>query len=270
MARVEPPPPELLSVVVVSASKLSESAFWAHSALGLSLRRLIQQGEKITTDIAFENSRGLPLIFNAAIERAQDNDILVFVHDDVWIDEYNFSQKVATGLKQFDVIGVAGNRRRIPNQPAWCFVNQEFTWDDKKNLSGQVGHGANAFGQLSDFGEAPADCELLDGVFLAARKCILTASKVQFDPRFDFHFYDMDFCRSARQAQMKLGTVIIILTHQSVGAFGTAHWIKNYDLYLSKWEPPRSENQIYQSLKNSNFWKIQRKFNPPESSTRHV
>ena len=236
MARVESLPPDLPSVVVVSASKLPESDFWAQSALGLSLRRLSQQGENISVDIAFENAHGLPVIFNAALERAQDNDILVFVHDDVWIDEYNFSQQVAAGLQQFDVIGVAGNRHRIPNQPAWCFIDQKFTWDDKNNLSGQVGHGANAFGQLADFGAVPATCELLDGVFLATRKSTLTANKVQFDTQFDFHFYDMDFCRSARKAGVRLGTWSINLTHQSGGSFGTPHWVERYQKYLIKWE----------------------------------
>ena len=234
MARVEPSQSEIPSVVVISASKLSESAFWAQSALGQSLRRLSQQGENISVDIAFENSRGLPEIFNAAIRRAKDDDILVFMHDDVWLDEYHFSQTVAEGLQQFDVIGVAGNKRRLPNQPAWCFVDQQFTWDDKSNLSGHVGHGANAFGQLSDFGEVPAACELLDGVFLATHKKSLTSSQVRFDPMFDFHFYDMDFCHVARKAGLKLGTWSVRLTHQSGGAFGSQDWQRNFLRYQEK------------------------------------
>ncbi|MDD2880961.1 MAG: tetratricopeptide repeat protein [Rhodoferax sp.] len=234
-ARFEPILSELPSLVVVSASKLSEYAFWAQSALGLSIKRLVQQGENISVDIAFQNARGLPEIFNAAIERAHPEDILVFMHDDVWIDEYNFSQTVAAGLKKFDVIGVAGNKRRLPNQPAWCFVDQNFTWDDKNNLSGHVGHGVNAFGQLSNFGEVPSACELLDGVFIAARKSTLITSKVQFDPQFAFHFYDVDFCRTARESGLTLGTWSVHLTHQSGGAFGGEIWSSNFFEYKKKW-----------------------------------
>lgn len=233
-ARFEPILSELPSLVVVSASKLSESAFWAQSALGLSIKRLVQQGENISVDIVFQNARGLPEIFNAAIERAHSEDILVFMHDDVWIDEYNFSQTVAAGLKKFDVIGVAGNKRRLPNQPAWCFVDQNFTWDDKNNLSGRVSHGTHAFGQISDFGEVPAACELLDGVFLAARKSTLTGRKLQFDPLFDFHFYDLDFCRTARESGLTLGTWAIHLTHQSGGGFGSPDWQSNFLRYQKK------------------------------------
>ncbi|MBK1683825.1 tetratricopeptide repeat protein [Rhodoferax fermentans] len=234
MARMERSLPEMPSVVVISASKLHEAAFWEQSALGQSLRRLCQQGERISVDIAFDNARGLPEIFNAAIGRSKEDDILVFVHDDVWLDEYNFSQTVAEGLQQFDVIGVAGNKRRLPNQPAWCFVDQQFTWENKSNLSGQVSHGASAFGQLSDFGEMPVACELLDGVFLAARKNTLTVNKVQFDPQFDFHFYDLDFCCNARESGLTLGTWPIHLTHQSGGAFGSLDWQRSFLRYQNK------------------------------------
>lgn len=238
LARVEPPPLAVPHLVVVSATKLSESDFWTTSALGLSLNRLYQQGETFNVDIAFQNTQGLPALFNAAIDRARSEDILVFVHDDVWLDDYHFSQTVAAGLQRFDVLGVAGNKRRLPQQTAWCFVDKKFTWDDKRQLSGQVSQGSNAFGIPSNYGPVPAACELLDGVFLATRKSCLTNSQVQFDPLFNFHFYDLDFCRTARQAGLTLGTWDIHITHQSGGAFGSPGWQVSYEHYLCKWEPP--------------------------------
>jgi len=75
----------------------------------------------------------------------------------------------------------------------------------------------------------------LDGVFLAAKKQVLIKNGVFFDPQFDFHLYDMDFCRNARQHGLRLGTWPICLTHQSGGAFGTAHWRAKYDAYIKKW-----------------------------------
>lgn len=140
------------------------------------------------------------------------------------------------GLKTYDVIGVAGNRRRVQNQPAWPFLDSKRTWDSKTNLSGCVAHGSHPFGEISLYGAVPAECELLDGVFLAAKKSALTAHGVLFDPRFDFHFYDMDFCRSARQNGLRLGTWPICLTHQSSGAFGTQQWLEKYRQYLEKWK----------------------------------
>ncbi len=221
-------------IEIVSATRLSESEFLAKSALGISLRRL-GHDNRLHARIAFANRRGLPEFYNACILAAGDQDALVFVHDDVWIDDNFLADRVLEGLRAFDVIGVAGNRRRVPRQPSWAFVDSQFSWDDRVNLSGLVAHGAHPFGAISYFGAVPGECELLDGVFLAARKSVLAAKGVAFDPRFDFHFYDMDFCRCARQRGLRLGTWPISLTHQSGGAFGRERWREGYRAYVEKW-----------------------------------
>lgn len=219
---------------IISATRLSESDFWNKSALGISLRRL-SYDVRLVAHVAFENRRGLPEIYNTRISAGDSNDILVFIHDDVWIDDYFLADRVIAGLRTYDVIGVAGNRRKVQHQPGWAFVDSSFICDDRANLSGSVAHGKHPFGPISYFGAVPADCELLDGVFLAAKKATLTANGVLFDPRFDFHFYDMDFCRSARQRGLRLGTWPICLTHQSGGAFGTEQWKEKYRAYIEKW-----------------------------------
>lgn len=221
-------------IEIVSATRLKESDFWERSALGLSLRRL-EHDLRLVPRVTFANSRGLPEIFNARILAPESAEILVFVHDDVWIDDYFLADRVVEGCEAFDVIGVAGNRRRVRDQPAWAFIDSKFTWDEKGNLSGSVAHGTHPFGQIAFFGSVPAECKLLDGVFLAAKKVRLTLKKILFDPRFDFHFYDMDFCRSASEKGLRLGTWPICLTHQSEGAFATPRWSENYSLYLRKW-----------------------------------
>ena len=58
---------------------------------------------------------------------------------------------------------------------------------------------------------------------------------MRFDERFPFHFYDLDFCRSARANGLRLGTWPITLTHQSGGRFGIPEWRKAYADYLNKW-----------------------------------
>lgn len=222
-------------IQIITATRLSEKDFWDTSALGISLKRLNVGG--FVLGAAFENRTGLPEIYNAFLstEDEDDNNIIVFIHDDVWIDDYFFIDRIIEGLKNYDVIGVAGNRRRVPFQPCWAFIDTSFTWDDKVNLTGAVAHGDNPFGGISFFGDTPAECELLDGVFFAAKKEVLRANGVFFDPQFDFHLYDMDFCRNARQHGLRLGTWPICLTHQSGGAFGTAHWRAKYDAYIQKW-----------------------------------
>ena len=223
------------TVQIISATKLTESEFWSRSALGQSLTNQLSFDNRLSYCIAYENSTGLPKIFNGAIENAPDDAILVFIHDDVWIDEDLFVDSVLSGLDAYDVIGVAGNRRLAPNQPAWAFIDTKFTWDDRINLSGRVAHGPAPFGEVSNFGPTPASCELLDGVFLATHKYKLVEKLVRFDTTFEFHFYDLDFCRSARKAQLSLGTWPIGLTHQSGGNFGNNAWNEGLQRYRSKW-----------------------------------
>lgn len=222
-------------IEVISATRKSEEEFWTNSATGISLLRL-KFDKKIQSHIAFVNRRGLPDIYNERIQARNDSTLLVFVHDDVWIEDLFFSQRLEEGLAAYDIIGVAGNRQRIPLQPSWCFIDSKMTADKPENLSGAIAHGPDPFGMPSFSGSAPVDCELLDGVFLAARKASLLQSNTRFDPAFDFHFYDLDFCRTARKNKLRLGTWPISLTHQSPGLFNSDAWRDKYQRYLEKWK----------------------------------
>jgi GT2 family glycosyltransferase len=135
-------------------------------------------------------------------------------------------------------VGVAGNTRIAPHQPAWLFSkieNERFVWDSP-HLSGAVAHGQLQKGQVSVYGPTPAACQLLDGVFLAVCTEVVRRSRVEFDEQFEFHFYDMDFCRSARRVGLSLGTWPISLTHQSSGSFGSPGWKLGHGRYFKKWK----------------------------------
>jgi GT2 family glycosyltransferase len=220
-------------IEIVCATRLSEHDFYEKSALGISLKRL-SFDRRLVPRITFNNAHGLPIVYNKGISAANDESVLVFVHDDVWIDDYFLSDRLTEGLQTYDVIGLAGNRRRVKNQPVWSRVDK-LTRDDSANLTGAVAHGETPFGKVYFYGAVPADCELLDGVFIAAKKTVLLSKGVIFDPRFDFHFYDLDFCRSARKCGLRLGTWPICVTHQSLGNFTAKQWTDNYEIYLSKW-----------------------------------
>jgi hypothetical protein len=222
---------------IVSATRLSHDGFLAEAPLGASLKRLAYD-TRIRARLAFENRAGLPIIYNRVLDSPDAAEILVFIHDDVWLDDYFFADRIIAGLQNFDILGIAGNRRRLPRQPSWAFTRQlsgKFVWDAPENLAGAVAHGTAPFGRVRTYGSTPAACELLDGVLLAARRDTLRAKGVRFDARFDFHFYDMDFCRSARAAGLVLGCDKVALTHLSQDAFGSDAWQRNHALYLEKW-----------------------------------
>ena len=74
-----------------------------------------------------------------------------------------------------------------------------------------------------------------DGLFLAVHSDTLRAKHVEFDERFDFHFYDMDFCREAEAKGLRLGTWTVSVIHESGGNFASESWRAAYGRYLAKW-----------------------------------
>jgi GT2 family glycosyltransferase len=216
---------------IVSATRLAAPAF-AESPLGTSLAR-VAKDRRLSPQIAHDNSRGLPDIYNARIDAASDDDILVFVHDDVWIEDFYFADRIAEGLRQFDVIGLAGNTRRFAGQKDWAHGPDGKL--DLPHMRGAIAHGAAPLGKVGFFGPIVGECELLDGVLLAARAGTLRRASVRFDPRFRFHFYDLDFCRAARTAGLRLGTWPIAMTHRSSGNPYGDEWNGALELYREKW-----------------------------------
>jgi hypothetical protein len=222
-------------VRVVCATRETVDDFAARSALGRSLRLY---GTLFELRLFPCNTAGLPLAYNTAIrEAAADPAILVFVHDDVHLLDFYWPTRIYNGLAKFDIIGLAGNRRRVDRQPAWRFLDDSFTRDDRGNLSGVIAHGKSwPADYISAYGPPGHEVKLLDGVMLAARSETLLFKNLFFDEIFDFHFYDLDFCRSAEQRELRMGTWGISAMHESDGTFGSPAWLEGYSRYLSKWK----------------------------------
>ena len=131
---------------------------------------------------------------------------------------------------------MAGNKRRVPKQPSWAFIDDKLTWDGSENLSGFVGHGKGIPDyRLSIFGQPCQEVKLLDGLFIACYSKTLLSNNIRFDECFDFHFYDLDLCRQAEKKGLKMGTWPISVVHESGGAFGNKAWKAGYSKYLEKW-----------------------------------
>lgn len=242
----------LADYVFVCATQQSEADYWAQTATGISLKKLEKQGTAFSYHIAFDNTLGLPEIYNHVIHAAPDDATVIFIHDDVWIDELDLLDNIAQGLEHFDMLGVAGNVRRAPKQANWLYLTPSEA-DDEQYLSGQVACGEVPLGLVNHYGPIGLACETLDGVLFAVNAGKLKQNQVQFDTRFKFHYYDMDFCRTAREAGLTLGTWALQITHQSTGGYDTK-WYNAYKDYLSKWEPeatPDPFNNVNEALNDS-------------------
>jgi hypothetical protein len=225
-----------IKVKIVVATRMSEDVFYDKSALGQSLKTL-RPLLPFELCLFSENTSGLPNIYNSVIDAAKDDpSILVFLHDDVFICDFLWLRGVLQGLQRFDLLGLVGNKRRLPRQSSWAFVDDKFTWDKKENFSGIIGHGSGIPNyRISAFGEPGQAVKLLDGVFLACQSRTLHKHNIKFDELFDFHFYDLDICRQVEAKKLKMGTWPISVIHESGGAFGSSAWRDSYAQYLDKW-----------------------------------
>ena len=234
--------------IVAGTREGSLESFSRDTLLGQSLRKYSSSGtvavartyRELIRGYVYLNPTGLPNVFNEALSAADEADSIIFTHDDVRIDDWHLLERLSDAFQRFDVVGVAGNRRRLPRQRSWAFTDTEpeqaTTWDTQENLSGAVGgFPKGGFETISYFGESPSEVKLLDGLFLAAKVKTLRQADVQFDSRFHFHFYDLDFCRTCEARGLRLGTWPIAVSHGSRGALRSPDWKVAYNEYLTKW-----------------------------------
>lgn len=246
------PEPDMLDSMnlplrVVCATTKSQADFFSGTPTGMSLEKFsdVTEAEVI---LHTENRRGLSGLYNLAIEEARDYPcILVFIHDDVEISDCFWGERIRTGLKNFDIVGLAGNKSREAHQPNWYFkqihvseltpnnYHLELITDKEDNLSGKVGHAySNGKKTLSVYGETGQRCKLIDGLLIAATSESLNRSNTRFDEQFAFHFYDMDFCRSAEIGGLTIGTIDLPVYHSSNGSYDI-NWLNIYQAYITKW-----------------------------------
>lgn len=224
-----------MKVQFIVATRASLEDFYLKTATGKSLA--LYQSSDLAVHVFPENKVGLSTIYNSAIERFSDEQcILVFAHDDIHITDFYWMHSIFNGLQHFGVVGCAGNVSRVPFQPSWGFKNLDFEWDHPQNLSGIVGQGVQfPPRELSIFGPPFRQVKLLDGLFLAAFSDTLKKSNLCFDEQFDFHFYDMDFCRQAELLGVSMGTIPLSLVHESGGGYASESWMQAYKKYIKKW-----------------------------------
>lgn len=220
-------------LLFVTATREPAERFFTHTSLGQSITHLRAQGVKLKVLAKTSNSKAIAIGYNTAIAERWRNHIIVFAHDDVRLDDMYIAHRLNDALRQYDVVGVAGNRRRYFGQPAWHRPRLLSQTGPKDDLLGSVFHAS--INELSRFGDSFGSAQLLDGVLIAARGSTLLNSGVRFDASLDFHFYDLDFCRSATQAGLRLGVWPIAITHMSVGGYNSKAWSASYKKYLAKW-----------------------------------
>lgn len=226
-------PARVEKIRFVCATRHGIEDFFAHAPLGCSLQlyRSFPRRQHIELRLFKNNVEGLSTVYNTAIEESKsDPALLIFIHDDVYLSDFYWADHLMEALDLFEIVGLAGNRRRLPRQVSWMYLDDQFTCDSFDNLSGVLGHGDGFpnLRQLSVYGDPGQEVKLLDGVMMAVRSQTLIENDLRFDPQFAFHFYDLDFCRQAELRRIKMGTWAISVIHASAGQLGGAVWKAAY------------------------------------------
>lgn len=218
----------------VVASRHNAKDFHEKSLLGNCLKLYPGLFE---LDLYDSNTLGLPYVYNKSIQKSVfDPATLVFIHDDVYLMNFWWSVQIRDALQKFDIVGLAGNTRRQPNQPTWAHTDQTLSHFDFPYLSGCVAFSKEMTlpERILVSGPSFAECKLLDGVFIACKSETLIKNYLRFDERFSFHFYDMDLCRQAEMLGLRMGTWGIPIIHQSMGN-ADALWRHSMGVYFNKW-----------------------------------
>jgi len=217
-------------IYFITATKMHHYDFWCNSHLGKFLRKAKVSDQ---TYVAYNNKQGLSEIYNHAILECE-HDYVVCVHDDVVIEDIFWFEKLKEGFENYDILGLAGSSNTEIKSPAlWHLMSPREQW------MGFVNHYIPNTNQsfATSFGPSPSRCIVMDGLFLAANRKALMDNGVLFDPQFDFHHYDIDFCLRANKAGLKMSTVPIHVTHASGGLSSTDNerWKNSEKRFLAKY-----------------------------------
>lgn len=231
----------LPSVLLACATQVPARLFQRATLLGRSLQAFpeaLRPKLMLLADNVGPEAMGLAGYYNRVIDQVDAGVVIVFIHDDVYLHDWTLAFQLQQALGVFDVIGVVGSAQVPHGQPGWWHDVDERgrpKRNDEVMRSGSINHFDPFLVRPDLYGPAPMGCDLLDGVFLAARAGILQQKGIAFDPQFHFHCYDSDFCYSARAKGLRLGTWPIPLTHGSAGRFDE-DWISAARVLKSKLE----------------------------------
>ena len=175
-------------------------------------------------------SLSLSAAYNAAGSIAK-GQILVFIHDDVFVQQDQWGQILHRKFiddKQLGLIGFAGTSYLQAKYPYWVASKRPF-------IHGSVVHHSNQI-RLSNYSEDKADQRVvaIDGLMMVATAAAF--SQTQFDEEFfnGFHFYDLDFSVRVSEHFKVIVTRDLLLKHFSGGKFDDT-WKHYRDVFRKKY-----------------------------------
>ena len=222
-------------ILIISATRHKKS----HTKIYQSLNMLSSDNKnaELKLEIIENNTHGLPTVYNKYINRKTLNkhDIVLFVHDDVYIDDLKLKGKLYNNLREmYDIVGVAGCIKPIIKAPVlWHLMSHP---DDQRGVvfhEKQIAEDQIAT-YASSFGHTPSRVAIIDGMFMAINLKRVLSTQWRFDEQFDFNHYDIAGCLTANKEKLKIGVAPIHTIHSSKGltSIDDVSWVESQQKFL--------------------------------------
>lgn len=192
-----------------------------------------------TLDVVWENSEGLSKVYNRKMDQYAGSEVefIVFVHDDVYIDDLKLVEKLSTAHHSlgYDIVGIAGAAGlKVAYPSLWHLMSEP------KDRRGFVSHFASP-GQVvcSSYGASPSRVVVADGLFLAVHLPTAVEKSWRFNENYEFHHYDVSSCLDAHKLGLRVGVYPIHVIHDSPGLDSLSNpvWTASNQRFLSEYGP---------------------------------
>lgn len=211
---------------IVATSKLEEN-FKSNSPISLFFDKF-NFLNSINYTVVYNNKEGLPKVYNNFLNKQFKDKKIIFVHDDVMIEDLFWEEKLAIAFEKYDIIGLAGSKK--------CNLNsQVMAWHmmcEREDMLGEVAHSKDKKSWTTIFGPTDSRALILDGLFIAVDVNKLLETNTRFDENFSFHHYDISFCIRANQNKLKMGICPLKVIHYGLGdSMNSDAWKKSSDIF---------------------------------------
>lgn len=226
-------------MTIVVPTPMSDEEYFKTTA-GQCLKAL---DDKIDWVVLGENKLGISELYDRYLNDKEgldylDEDIVVFMHDDVEVHDRFLFEKLNKAHEQFDIVGLAGSASQdyTKGKPtAWHLsTDREHTRGFVSHaIPGKYSQNGRPYVNSSFFGPTPSPVVVMDGLFISVNKKKFREANVQIKKDYTFHHYDMSLCAEAGKKGLKLGVYPIFVIHHGLGEFANDPvWIESNKQFL--------------------------------------
>jgi hypothetical protein len=214
----------------VVATQYNEKDFWEKSQIAIFLDK---SGYRNNCHVEYDNKKGLPEVYNQFISKEYSTKRIIFIHDDVLIEDLFWEEKLNIAFEKYDIIGLAGSKKVDLSKPAaWHLMS------NREDHCGEVAHSHEKKVWTTCFGPSESRVLVMDGLFIAVKVKKLLDTNTRFDERFSFHHYDITFCLKANKNKLKMGVTPIRVVHFGLGdSMNSKEWqdsSETFNYYYAK------------------------------------